>query len=62
MRCGLRQLLSGKRVLVLAVGQEFLPQYFASLGCDVVASDLPVNDDPNFASAWDRTGVHSTAQ
>ena len=49
----------GKRGLVFAVGLEFLPMYFANLGCDIVATDLPVSDDPTFAAAWGNTGQHS---
>ncbi|CAB9526788.1 Inherit from proNOG: Methyltransferase domain [Seminavis robusta] len=48
----------GKRGLVLAVGTEKLPQVFASMGCSILATDLPVDDDPAFAKAWANTGQH----
>ena len=41
-----------------AVGLEHLPQLFASLGCDIVATDLPTSDDPSFAATWAKTGQH----
>ena len=49
----------GKRGLVFAVGREHLPQLFASLGCEIVATDLPTSDDPAFVSEWANTGQHA---
>ncbi|CAB9518537.1 Inherit from proNOG: Methyltransferase domain [Seminavis robusta] len=48
----------GKRGLVLAVGAEKLPQVFASMGCSILATDLPVNDDPEFVKMWANTNQH----
>merc|ERR1711865_389393 len=48
---------SGKRGFVTAVGKEFLPQLFVTLGCDIVASDLP---DGQVASGWDAGGMHAS--
>jgi hypothetical protein len=40
-------LAPGKRGLGFAVGLERLPSFFASRGCQVLASDLPAEDDRN---------------
>lgn len=38
-------LAPGRRGLGFAVGAERLPSFFAAQGCDIVASDLPADDD-----------------
>jgi hypothetical protein len=49
-----RQLLQpGKRGLGFAVGLEPLPALFASLGCEILASDLPTGDKR--ADVWNTT-------
>lgn len=40
-------LAAGKRGLGFAVGMERLPSFFASRGCEILASDLPADDDRN---------------
>jgi SAM-dependent methyltransferase len=52
-------LREGSRGLGFGVGAEFLPAFFASLGCDVVATDLP--PDSQEASGWRDTGQHAEA-
>lgn len=47
-------LSSGKRGLGFAVGLERLPSLFAARGCEIVATDLPADDDRN--KAWANTG------
>ncbi|SEH26279.1 hypothetical protein [Selenomonas sp. KH1T6] len=51
------ELRAGKRGLGFAVGEERLPSYFASLGIDVLASDLPVDDER--ALEWASSGQHA---
>lgn len=48
----------GRRGLGFAVGQEGLPALFASMGCDVLATDL-APADPN-AAGWVKTGQHAS--
>jgi SAM-dependent methyltransferase len=43
----------GRRGIVFGVGRERLPSLFASMGCEIVATDLPA-DDPRTA-AWNDT-------
>lgn len=47
----------GARGLGFAVGREPLPALFASLGCEVVATDLPAGHAQ--ASLWTTTGQHA---
>ena len=47
------KLAAGKRGIGFAVGDEILPSYFASLGIDVMASDLSSNDER--AALWINT-------
>ena len=49
----------GKRGLVTAVGQEMIPQLFASMGCDITATDLP--NDATAATPWAGSGQHSAS-
>eukprot|EP00037_Helgoeca_nana_P007904 m.71121 g.71121 ORF g.71121 m.71121 type:complete len:284 (-) comp18603_c0_seq2:17-868(-) len=51
----------GKRGLVFAVGKEILPQIFASLGCDIVATDIAVDDNPNVAAGWIAGNQHAAS-
>jgi SAM-dependent methyltransferase len=44
---------SGKRGLVFGVGAETLPEYFASLGADIVATDAP--PDIGVSAGWQST-------
>ena len=44
----------GRRGLVFGVGREPLPAAFASLGCDIVATDAPA--ELASKSGWDRSG------
>lgn len=44
----------GKKGLGFAVGLERLPSFFASKGCEILASDLPAKDSRK--SAWAATG------
>lgn len=44
----------GKKGLGFAVGLERLPSFFASRGCEILASDLPSEDERN--KAWAATG------
>ena len=50
-------LRAGRRGLGFAVGREPLPALFASMGCEVTATDLSV-DDPGSAE-WARSGQHA---
>ena len=45
----------GRRGLGFAVGQEPLPALFASLGCEIVATDLQTED----AGGWAAGGMHA---
>ena len=47
----------GRRGLGFAVGQEPLPAMFASLGCDVVATDLDATEAG--AQEWAARGMHA---
>ena len=47
---------SGKRGLGFAVGEEPMPQLFADLGCEIVATDL--HGDDSRAQVWRETGQH----
>ena len=52
-------LAEGKRGLAFAVGQEPLPSLFASMGCQIMATDL---DAPDYESkGWDKAGQHPGA-
>jgi hypothetical protein len=53
----LEMLACGKRGLGFGIGQEPLPGLFASLGCDILATDL-ASDDPR-AVQWACSGEHS---
>jgi hypothetical protein len=44
----------GRKGLGFAVGLERLPSFFASRGCEILASDLPTEDERN--KAWAATG------
>ncbi|MBE9604513.1 methyltransferase [Acetobacteraceae bacterium H6797] len=46
----------GKKGLGFAVGEEWLPAYFAARGCEVLATDLDADDDR--AKVWIDTGQH----
>jgi len=48
----------GRRGLGFAVGQEPLPSVFAAMGCEIVASDLPLMDER--AAAWANTNQHAS--
>lgn len=50
-------LKEGCRGLGFAVGTEKLPALFASMGCDITASDLPIDDDRN--DKWAKTNQYS---
>ena len=50
-------LAPGKRGIGFAVGEELLPSYFASLGIDITASDLPSGDYRSIG--WKATGQHA---
>ena len=52
-------LAEGKRGLVFAVGQEMLPSLFASMGCEIVASDLDASDERS--QVWADTAQHASA-
>jgi SAM-dependent methyltransferase len=47
----------GSRGLGFGVGAESLPAFFASLGCEIVATDLPETDQE--ALSWRDTGQHA---
>ena len=47
-------LIEGARGLGFAVGTERLPAFFASLGCNITATDLPSEDERN--KPWAETG------
>ncbi len=47
-------LMPGKKGLGFAVGIEKLPSFFASRGCEILASDLPAEDERN--KVWAETG------
>jgi FkbM family methyltransferase len=49
----------GKRGLGFAVGEEAIPSLLASMGCDVVATDLDPNDSR--AQAWAETAQLATS-
>ncbi len=53
------QLEPGRRGLAFAVGMEPLPSLFASLGCEVVATDLHLDDAR--AAAWVEADGHCSA-
>jgi hypothetical protein len=50
-------LTQGRRGLGFAVGQEPLPALFASLGCEIVATDLAAEEART--SVWVETGQHA---
>ncbi|KAI8814417.1 hypothetical protein BJ742DRAFT_785234 [Cladochytrium replicatum] len=50
----------GKRGMVWAVGKERLVSYFASKGCEVLASDMSEEGDRNFL--WKLTNQHSNSK
>jgi hypothetical protein len=50
-----RQMLqAGRRGLGFAIGAEKLPSFFASLGCEITATDLPSDDERN--KPWAASG------
>jgi len=51
-------LTEGKRGLGFAVGQEPLPSLFASLGCQITATDLHAEDERS--RPWAETGQHAS--
>lgn len=51
-------LQSGKRGLGFAIGQEKLPALFASMGCQIVATDLPESSDESLV--WQQSNQHLT--
>jgi hypothetical protein len=53
------KLAAGRRGLAFAVGMEPLPSLFASLGCEIVATDLPRDD--RRSATWEKVGGHSSA-
>lgn len=50
-------LKDGKLGLGFAVGEEPLPAYFASKGCDILATDLDINNEQ--AKGWMKTGQNA---
>jgi len=52
-------LQTGKRGLAFAVGQEMLPALFASMGCDIVATDLDESDQRS--QVWAESDQHTSA-
>jgi len=52
-------LCEGKRGLGFAVGEEPLPALFASMGCEIVATDLDAEDER--ATAWAETAQLATS-
>jgi SAM-dependent methyltransferase len=50
----------GMRGLGFAVGRERLPAFFASMGCEIVATDLAADDDR--ATHWRNAQQYSTAK
>lgn len=52
-------LTAGKRGLGFAVGQEPLPALFASYGCDVLATDLGMENE--HSQAWADTSQHASS-
>ena len=52
------KLVSGNRGLVFAVGQEPLPSLFATMGCDIVASDQA--PEAAAASGWAQSNMYSS--
>jgi hypothetical protein len=52
-------LCEGRRGLGFAVGEEPLPALFASMGCEIVATDLDAQDER--ASAWAETAQLATS-
>jgi hypothetical protein len=53
-------LTPGKRGLGFAVGEEWLPAYFAARGIDIMATDLQAEDER--ARQWIDTGQHGGAR
>ena len=57
-------LAPGKKGLGCAVGLEPLPSLFASMGAEILATDLPVEvttPDTMDAATWAQTGQHATS-
>jgi hypothetical protein len=54
-------LAPGRRGLGFAVGHEPLPELFASLGCNILATDLAPDLAPNQAVNWTTTGQHAAS-
>jgi SAM-dependent methyltransferase len=52
-------LAEGRRGLGFGVGAEILPAFFASMGCTIVATDLP--DGSQEAAGWRDSGQHAQA-
>lgn len=50
-------LKEGKRGVVFGVGEECLPDLFASLGCEILATDL--NADADEAQSWIQSGQNA---
>jgi hypothetical protein len=49
-------LKEGKRGLGFAVGQERLPSFFVSLGCEILATDLPI--DSELKDVWEKSNQY----
>ncbi len=49
----------GSKGLVFGVGHERLPALFASMGCEIVATDAPIDIGVN--TGWQNTGEHISA-
>jgi SAM-dependent methyltransferase len=52
------KLIPGSRGIVFGVGQERLPSYFASMGVDILATDLDPNNDSS--KGWIATAQHGS--
>lgn len=52
-------LKEGSRGLVFGVGREKLPSYFASMGCEITATDLSSLNGPN---NWQNTNQHCSCK
>lgn len=53
-------LKEGKKGLGFAVGQERLPSFFASLGCEILATDLP--NDSELRELWETSNQYLTSK
>lgn len=52
------KLVPGSRGIVFGVGQERLPAFFASTGAEILATDMPADDQA--AQAWIETDQHGS--